>query len=323
MKKIFSVLIILVFFTSCDKLITTLPESRLPTREEKLVVYSMISPQDTLVSVWVSLSKPIFTEVDPAILVPVVVGGDTISYIEKGLNSAQVILNDGQKDLILPYNIKQNKYSGKNDLKNPFIVVGKTYTLKVIANGMSAEASTSIPNEIPQLELLDFTLKKNTGFQTNYENSLKLRANDTENLLNYALFASSVSIDSVPLVDKNGNKTGKFKVNNIENRIFFDDFRSFSSTNYKLPIEILGTGNINGGSAGNTKDPYFSRLYVDLRKTDKNYFEYERFRRSNRSGNPFTEPTPLFSNIKGGLGVFGSYNSNIKIVKATKGKIVL
>lgn len=309
----------LFFLVSCEKLITELPESRLPNIEKKLVLFSFISPQDSIHKVFVTLSKPIFTNTDPAILIPIVENGDTLLFTERGLITADVTLSDGTKDIKLNYNTKENFYTVVNDRRNPFVSSGKTIKLTVKANGLTATSETTVPKGFPDLIIKSFNTKKNTGFSTDYESTLKLFVDDKTDPLNYALFASTLVLDSTNNLDSKGIKTGTFKTSINEYRIFFDEFRSFSSKEYKLPQNITASGNYRGGN--DPKHPYFMSLHVELRKTDTHYQEFENSRRSNTSGNPFVEPTPLYSNVKGGLGVFGSFVVNRQVIKAEKGRL--
>ena len=54
------------------------------------------------------------------------------------------------------------------------------------------------------------------------------------------------------------------------------------------------------------KDSLFLKLY--LFNTEKSYYQYHKsLLNYTDSDNPFSEPTPMYSNINGGFGVFSSY----------------
>ena len=50
-------------------------------------------------------------------------------------------------------------------------------------------------------------------------------------------------------------------------------------------------------------------VYINLCTTDVNYYNYHRSIFNFEEGNPFTEPTPVYSNISGGVGIFAAYIS--------------
>jgi hypothetical protein len=53
-------------------------------------------------------------------------------------------------------------------------------------------------------------------------------------------------------------------------------------------------------------DSAFLKVY--LLNTDKSYYDYHRSLGNYDSGDdPFTEPSPVFSNVNGGLGIFAAY----------------
>jgi hypothetical protein len=56
----------------------------------------------------------------------------------------------------------------------------------------------------------------------------------------------------------------------------------------------------------NKPDSAFLRIY--LLSTDKPYYDFHRSAENISLGDgPFTEPTLLYSNVSGGLGIFASY----------------
>jgi hypothetical protein len=58
-------------------------------------------------------------------------------------------------------------------------------------------------------------------------------------------------------------------------------------------------------------DSNSSLLYISLLLTDENYYNYHRSIYSYEGDNPFSEPSPVFTNINGGLGIFAAVNGKI------------
>jgi hypothetical protein len=57
-------------------------------------------------------------------------------------------------------------------------------------------------------------------------------------------------------------------------------------------------------------------IKLDIRSTSSNYFLYYNSINNQiaQSSNPFEPPSPLYSNIKNGLGIFGGYNSELRVL---------
>ncbi|MBU1820223.1 MAG: DUF4249 family protein, partial [Bacteroidetes bacterium] len=72
-------LLVLLGLVSCETLVNTIPESKLPKTESQLTLFSFISPQDSVIRVRVGQTRPIFSE-SPVVTFPVMVvtDGDTI-----------------------------------------------------------------------------------------------------------------------------------------------------------------------------------------------------------------------------------------------------
>jgi len=48
-----------------------------------------------------------------------------------------------------------------------------------------------------------------------------------------------------------------------------------------------------------------------LLNVDVHYYKYHKSLSSNNEDNPFAEPTLIYTNINGGLGVFAAYNKTM------------
>lgn len=60
------------------------------------------------------------------------------------------------------------------------------------------------------------------------------------------------------------------------------------------------------------KAPVKRELYVELQSISESYFKYIQSRSASMSSNDFfSEPVQIYSNIKGGIGILGSYSSSI------------
>ncbi|MCF8236598.1 MAG: DUF4249 domain-containing protein [Saprospiraceae bacterium] len=103
-----------------------------------------------------------------------------------------------------------------------------------------------------------------------------------------------------------------FQVSNAENN-------DPSLTPYLLNQSILMDGQMFDGQKKQLKltcqedlEPgqEIKNVQVEIRHVSANYYEYHRTQaiQVSNGGSPVAEPTPLFSNVKGGVGFFGGFN---------------
>lgn len=140
MNKVFnfSVALALVLMTSCEKEVKLSPFFS----ERKLVIQSLISPQDTLLRVNVSVTKPI-------------VGGSDSTRL--WIDDAEVIISDDQQKILLTYS-GSGVYSYR--LGSKFgIHPNKTYELQVkTPDGQSVRSFCKVPS-VP-FDIGDITVEK-------------------------------------------------------------------------------------------------------------------------------------------------------------------
>jgi hypothetical protein len=56
------------------------------------------------------------------------------------------------------------------------------------------------------------------------------------------------------------------------------------------------------------EDYDYKNIRIGLLNVDEHYYRYHTTLRLYSGDDPFSEPAPIYSNIVGGLGVFGAYN---------------
>jgi hypothetical protein len=133
MKKVQIIFItMLTMLMACNN-ISNVEDVDVPHQEQKLVVQSFISPQDTLIKVSVTLSQPIFNNPH----------SNDFPIVE----NAVVKISDGIITKTLTFfNDIYTSYYSINTSEFP-IVVGKTYYLTVTTpDGKSVKATTTIPS---------------------------------------------------------------------------------------------------------------------------------------------------------------------------------
>ena len=336
MKNLKYILLIISVVTtfSCT---TLLEDVKLPY-EERLVIQSFISPQDTLLEVKLSKTSPAtgtFTQ-----------NNYNGTGWGKPFNGAVIEISDGQKKALFQFQtitvlgstvgdpatgnqvpLVRSGYFLKS--KDFSIVMGRTYTLIAkVPNFPDVSAICTIPNRqlINGKDLI--ILKSNTidsvqngyssssspsGVITNRYYNLLRRFNVTvkdspaeENFYAVAYYTREV----YQLKDPKGNTVTQ--INN--NQQYFSDFISDlkqdgTILNFKkanIPISSYSTYQ---NSTNPTPVSNVLSIYVAI--TDKPYYQYNKALGNSggiNNDDPFSEAVLTYTNINGGLGVFAGYN---------------
>ncbi len=276
MKKYIYIVAITILFASCDKEVENV---KLPETTPKLVVYSYISPVDTIVSVSVAMSVPIFNNTGGT---PQDITDATVIISDENGKNAQLIYNSTIKLYTIP----------ASDFP---IVAGETYFLKVSANDKIVDASCTVPlNNNNSLQIL--SLDSNTNQYNEKEYTLRVKYKDTPNQKDYYRLCSVVKL-----------------INNNQGELF----TTYEKMNFEFGNELIDDNDKDGQTFSFKLKYYyyeneFSSLIdcfkIYLLETDKEYYEFHNSMKNYQGENPFSEPVLIYSNMNGGYGVFGAYN---------------
>lgn len=291
--------------SSCETLVSTIPESQLPKVPSKLVIQSFISPQDSVIRVVVSQTNPLFSET------PV-----TTNIV----TDAQVSISNGTRSVTLRYDSTSQLYV----FRTRFFPIqgGMTYTLTVKDSTRTAVASTTVPNERATIKSYEI----DTAYTTLYNNpfgrkdtvfTVKLTWNDLPSSTNY--YRVRASLRTILSFYENNMEQSRATVNtyfNWEDNLGVNEFQNdinrdgavLSSPRGKTPIPPARFDAASWGSYQTNKVVAF---VLFLSTTNKEYYEYHQsVERSGNSDNPFVEPSLVYTNVQGGLGVFAACNSS-------------
>lgn len=268
-----SILVILVFtLTSCEKMVTDVD---VPASPAKLVVIGFITPSMPYTSVEVLKSKPLYTTTNGSADIPNIVE-DAFVTISDGTDSAYLLYDSRYRS----YRVSREEFQ---------IVPGKTYYLRVTATGgYLAEASCTVPDiNPPGIELVSLDT-------TSYITPPILHANvkfkdhkgDGDYYCIKVGLVSWVEGQVGPSLNEVGFSRGDSYVSDKNKE---EDYFSYTTNDF--------TKTVSG--------PF--RLYFTISTTDINYFYYHKELINYDDSNPFAEPIPIYSNVKGGLGVFAAY----------------
>lgn len=248
---------------------------KLPEVKPMPVVFCFISPADTLIKLKLSMSEPLFAEQNQNMYAPV--------------TDANVTLSSAQGNISLAYDQNKNIYSASTS-SYP-IIAGQTYKLVVVLNnGNIAEAETTVPTgSVPILAASVQTITTNNNQYLRF----KLNFQDDAAQTNYYRVAMADIISFVP-GDTTLSETG------IRN--------TYS--------DVASNGALMEASFESYTFPTTSHqgYMIYLLNTNKDYFLLHQSLRNYQEGNPFAEPSLIYTNIKGGLGVFAaSYPSKYRL----------
>jgi hypothetical protein len=276
MKRAITFLVILVVillvFISCEKEADNI---KYPVFKQKLVVYGILSPGNEKNYISVNSTINIY--------------GPKFSIVKWGNMTATI--SNGTNEISLDTTI-----GGYVFRSSDFPVEeGKTYTLRIISDfGLSAEASCTVPFRRNLNIEIDTTMRQyydtpNTGNSYTWIN-LDLYFNDFKGETNYYRLLSII----------NSHRSTEPKYNSRETGNEFSVLSDKGHDGEKFKITMPGYWK------GALSDSTFLKAY--LLNTDKAYYDYQKSLENYSSGeDPFTEPSPLYTNITGGLGIFAAY----------------
>lgn len=278
--------------SGCETLVNDLDLSKLPVNEDKLVLNSYISPQDTILAVKAHYSDRIFGEFKT----------NLESNDLKLATNIKVSMSEGNNKLDLLYDSRNKVYTA--NIKKLPIVAGKTYQLRAEdSKGQVYTATTTVPfsSDFEILNPVIYSSKNNFGNGLYWAIPVKwsARANSF-----YRIGASDLVETESKLSDGSIQKTIYNSSNISWQSIYLQNPEKITKP---LSSQVLYYNNVLG-----TNTKYIAR-YISLLVVDENYYKYHKsVQNNNNEGNPFVEPTLLFSNIKNGYGCFGSFNTTDK-----------
>jgi len=242
---------------------------KLPEVKPMPVIFCFISPSDTVIQIKLTMSQPLFEKQD--------------INIYAGVKDANVTLSSAQGNISLTYNQGKNAYIALTSVYP--IIAGQTYKLVVTLNdGTVVEAETTVPDKnIPILATSVQTITTNNNQFLRF----KLDFQDDGSQTNYYRVAMADIISFLP-GDTTYSETG------IRN--------TYTDANNNGALMELSFDHYNYG--GNSSVGYM----IYLLNTNKDYYLFHQSLRNYGQTNPFAEPSLVYTNIKGGLGVFAASN---------------
>jgi hypothetical protein len=189
--------------------------------------------------------------------------------------NATVIISSDAGTWTLPYNPFLQSYT--IDATQLKIEAGATYFLSVgTPDGKFAKANTTIPYPNKTLSCVASPNSTNQN-----EITVHTSLQDPENSTDYY---------KIELQNKTLNSYWNF-----QNAYIKDEENPGGILKRDLNIQYNATSN----------DTILASIYT---LSPELYNYYDRINKISHSGGPFSEPTPMYTNIEGGFGIFGGYN---------------
>lgn len=251
---------------------------KFPEDPLKLAVFGFLSPEDTITTIFVNKTRPIFSR------------PSSFSTIE---NAIVKITHNG-KEYILPFDSQKAVYSIHQDQLK--IRAGESYRLEVSApNYKTVTAKTIVVGEMNKtLEFLGYEETEDKNNMSYINVNLKLKWKDDANTKNY--YTLTMKFDDMAGI-----------VGRLENS-FYDD-KNWNGKEKHSKDLFFSYYKYKG------KEQKFleKKLSVALLNVDEAYYLYHKTANefSDNDGNPFSEPFLIYSNIENGVGVFCSYQKYV------------
>jgi hypothetical protein len=266
MRNLLISIFLLSIITACESELSSID---IPD-ENKLVVESYISPQDTILSVRVGNTNPVIGKVSKEL---------------KVVSNASVKMGNGTKTVNLLYE-KDGYY--RISAKQLAIIKGQKYMLQVSTpDGRTVTSECTIPlTTIDAQKVIIDVQNVNSGTKF-----ISVKWNDILNEQNY--YAVNGTYETP---DKSCSFSFTFFTR--------DKSRDGEQFDWGFNTSIsCGKGNPN--------------FVIVIANYDLNGYQYfsSVIDQNSVSGVPFTEPVQIFTNIKGGYGVFSGYNQFRTVVK--------
>ena len=275
-----------IIFISCEKEI----DLKLPEHKQKVVIEAWIENND-YAYVSITRNSPYFSKVDSNTLANLFIL-DANVYLSDGVITEKLEIDPFSISLdVWPF-IKYKSQTIKGE-------IGRTYTLKIFADGDSIFGTTNIPNPV-YMDTVWWA-----------PDTINKPGNDSLGYI-WATFTDNIAIDEyIRIFTKRKGRDNSFVPiwGSVYDDIYvqgktidFTFYRGISSFSDSESIrEDKELFYFKKGDTVEVKVSSMNREHYDFWRT----IEQENF----SSGNPFIYPVVIRHNVKGGIGVFGGYNS--------------
>ncbi|TDE14662.1 DUF4249 domain-containing protein [Dyadobacter psychrotolerans] len=313
-KKHYIYILICCFLLSgCESMINDLDADKLPAVESRLAVECYLSPQENEIKVRVTQSQPLL---GPA------------SYEAVYIKNATVVIAGDAGQITLPYNDSLNTYVvSASQFK---IEAGKKYNLSVSDGKRSVKASCTVPANTAIVK--SYSIEAVTTGPRYPGDSLiqaKMAWEDIRGEPNYYVLRGYAGIEQTDYA-YNPSGGGGSIVRQRSKNVFNSSYENFlyvdtniDGITFNSPVFPISLYNRkfnyldkDGKQQSVSSDPVLKEVYFEILNMDENYYKFCKTLKDNsNSDNPFVEPALIYTNIEGGLGCFGAYNTGSLLIR--------
>ncbi|MBU0489034.1 MAG: DUF4249 domain-containing protein [Bacteroidetes bacterium] len=267
---------------SCEDVVENV---KIPESKEKLVVQCFISPQDTVISVWVSMSVPIYNS-------------NQNPFEGRLLPDAIVTISCDGAFAAIPYNHDASNY--QLPASTFPIVAGKEYHLTVTRGSKEVSADCIVPVE-PNTSLVVNSVDTAVG---EYKDQIWYNVSFTDRVGTrdyYRLAGWKESVYSYCWDSIFWQHDTVIEELYIDNGTLFFSDRQTDGGSFRVKLtgyfDVFNESEISG-----------KKTHICLLTTDRGYYLYHTSVMNFQGDNPFQEPSLVYTNVVDGLGVFAGYN---------------
>jgi hypothetical protein len=293
-----ALVVTLITTVSCQKEVDNI---RYPEFKLKLVISGYLVPDETIHHILIGSNHHIYGNV----------------FKDEDIGNVTGTISDGNNEILLRPFFSRSNYNfldtipSNDTVFSGFVFTnsempvaeGKTYTLKVKSDyGLYVEARCTVPLkgetelEIDTSRIENYNQRPVDGIYLNTGISFT----DPTGENNYYILLCL----EVAYISKWGAAAFNIPIA-ISDKEYFDD-KGKDGLRLRIPLQVIGVG----------REVDSSYLKIYLLNIDKNYYNYHKSLANYKSGDdPFTETSPVYSNISGGLGIFAAYTIDSMIFR--------
>ena len=290
--------LVLLSFTSCEDMFTTVREIDIPEHDKKLSINTVLSG-DSLRMV-ISHSK----EID-----------DDSPY--EGIDAEVSLLESGSEILSFEYNNTDNQHIIAYKKLNTTIKEGTEYSIIVDSKKFGTAKSSEIAPKAPVVKELNFDKTLIQGQNGEYH-KFDFVIEDEKGIDNYYIIRFSfvgLAYQSYLSVLTNDPQIKDIYIrDDLSNNYYFSGSsflvsdKSFDGINRKLSFEI------EEPYTGPNDEKY--KIILEIQAVTKSYYNFiiSRQQAADSYENPFAEPVAVVGNIENGYGIFNIFSSKKYVI---------
>ncbi len=316
-KKSIYIIPLILLFTSCEKVI----EFNGTVTDPMVVVNSFVTP-DSVVVAQVSLSR-FFLSNDATFEM---VNNATVSLLVNGIQKENLTPAPNGLYVGTYHPVKGDSISlqvqtpGKNRVNCATIIEPQTKVVSIDTTSVTMGTSspiTAVNKTTGARDTIGDSYDRTLKFVLKFKDSLNVNPN-IHNYYRLVVYTKTTtpkgnfsdytfSFDDIVSGNANNSVGPPTSLSSNKYNVFSDDL--FDGKQYPLTFSVQNNRNVYySGSAPLTKR---KEVYVNLQSISKSYYLYLQTRASIKSNTFFAEPVQVYNNVDGGIGILGSYTSNL------------